>query len=143
LRVPIEEAEQIKLGAVTGATFPKKKLDDIIGRRLTEMFALVEGHLKKLGKNGLLPAGIILTGGGSSLQTIGDFAKASLKLPSRVGSLGAGENLKMQLKDGSWAVAYGLTLWAFSQGDSGSHGGPSFTSGILDTAKKWLKPFLP
>jgi cell division protein FtsA len=143
LRVPLEEAEQIKLGAVTGATFPKKKLDDIVGRRLNEMFALVEGHLKKLGKNGLLPAGIILTGGGSGLQTVSDFAKASLKLPARVGSLGAGENIKMQLKDGSWAVAYGLTLWAFSQHGDTAHGGPNLGAGLIDTARKWLKPFLP
>lgn len=143
LRVPIEEAEQIKLGAVTGATYPKKKLDDIIGRRLSEMFALVEGHLKKLGKNALLPAGIILTGGGSGLQTIGDLAKAALKLPARIGSLGTGETTKMQLKDGSWAVAYGLTIWGFSQTDTERHRGESLFGPLLDTLRKWFKPFLP
>jgi len=38
--------------------------------------------LKKIGKSGLLPAGIILTGGGSGVATIEDLARASLKLPS-------------------------------------------------------------
>ena len=142
LRVPLEEAEQIKLGAVTGATYPRKKLDDIISRRLTEMFALVEGHLRKLGKNGLLPAGIIITGGSSGLSTVSDMAKAALKLPSRVGSLGADAS-KMQLKDGSWAVSYGVTIWGLSQADMGapSRGMSGFR--FIDMAKKWLKPFLP
>ena len=143
LRVPLEEAEQIKLGAVTGATYPKKKLDDIISKRLNEMFTLVEGQLRKLGKNGLLPAGIILTGGGSSLQTISDLAKAALKLPSRIGTLGAGENLKMQLKDGSWAVAYGLTIWGFSQGDEGGKTGGPLLSTLGETLRRIFKPFLP
>lgn len=117
LRVPLEEAEQIKLGAITGTTFPRKKLDDIITRRLSDMFKLVEAHLKKMGKDGLLPAGIIITGGGGGLQTTADLAKAVLRLPSRVANLvTGGESSKMQLKDGSWAVAYGLCLWGFTSG---------------------------
>jgi len=143
LRVPIEEAEQIKLGAVTGAEYSKKKLDDIISRKLSEMFTLVDGHLKKLGKNGLLPAGIILTGGGSGLQTVSEHAKASLKLPARVGTLGAGEQAKMQLKDGSWSVAYGLTIWGFSQSERDANSQGSFFLLVVDTIKKWFKPFLP
>ncbi len=142
LRVPLEEAEQIKLGAVTGATYPRKKLDDIVSRRLSDMFGLVEAHLKKIGKNGLLPAGIIITGGGSGLATVGDLAKAVLKLPSRVGTLTAQDVSKLQLKDGSWAVAYGLTLWGFSQAGSGGKSiGSSFN--LTATFKRWLKPFLP
>lgn len=142
LRVPLEEAEQIKLGAVTGATYPRKKLDDIITRRLSEMFALVEGHLRKLGKNGLLPAGIIITGGSSGLSTVGDMAKAALKLPSRVGTLGA-DSSKMQLKDGSWAVSYGLTIWGLSQTDIAGESRSLPGAGLIETAKKWLRPFLP
>jgi len=34
-----------------------------------------------------LPAGIIITGGGAGLGTIEDLARASLRLPSRVGSI--------------------------------------------------------
>ncbi len=144
LRVPLEEAEQIKLGAVTGATYPRKKLDDIVSRRLTDMFNLVEAHLKKIGKNGLLPAGIIITGGGSGLSTVSDLAKAVLKLPSRIGNLSTHDASKLQLKDGSWAVAYGLTVWGFSQSDIGSSRGSSAGgAALLKAFKRYLKPFLP
>lgn len=144
LRVPLEEAEQIKLGAVTGATYPRKKLEDIVSRRLTDMFNLIEAHLKKIGKNGLLPAGIIITGGGSGLSTVGDLAKAVLKLPSRVGNLSAHDVSKLQLKDGSWAVAYGLTVWGFSQtNEFSSHRGGGGSMALLGAIRRFLKPFLP
>ena len=144
LRVPLEEAEQIKLGAVTGASYPRKKLEDIVSRRLTDMFNLIEAHLKKIGKNGLLPAGIIITGGGSGLSTVGDLAKAVLKLPSRVGSLNTHDASKLQLKDGSWAVSYGLTVWGFSQSEEySSRKSGGGTGALLSGFKRFLKPFLP
>jgi cell division ATPase FtsA len=30
LKVPLEEAEQIKIGAITGSSYPRKKLEEII-----------------------------------------------------------------------------------------------------------------
>jgi cell division protein FtsA len=143
LRISPEEAEQLKLGAVLGSPYPKKKIDDLIGRRVSDMFKLVEAHLKKIGKNELLPAGIILTGGGSSVQTMADLAKATLHLPSRTAALSEGPGSKMQLKDGSWAVAYGLTIWGFTQGGDLElpHGGG--LADLFRTLWRWFRKFLP
>jgi cell division protein FtsA len=88
---------------VLGAPYPKRKIDDIIARRVSDMFKLVESHLKKIGKDELLPAGVILTGGGSSIQTAADLAKAVLRLPSRTAPFADGAQ-KMQLRDSSWSV---------------------------------------
>jgi len=143
LRISPEEAEQLKQGAVLGAPYPKRKIDDVIAKRVNDMFKLVESHLKKIGKDELLPAGIILTGGGSSIQTMSDLAKAVLRLPSRVASLEGGAGAKMQLKDGSWAVAYGLTIWGLQGSDLE---GPNNDSGIGEAFKsmwRWFKRFLP
>ena len=82
-RIPITEAENIKLGCTGEMPYQKKKLDEIIMARLSDIFELIEAHLKKIGRSGLLPAGIILTGGGSGIDTIEDIARASLKLPSK------------------------------------------------------------
>jgi cell division protein FtsA len=98
LRISPEEAEQLKHGAVLGSPYPQRKVDDIIARRVSDMFKLVEAQLKKIGKNELLPAGVVITGGGSTIQSIGDLAKAVLKLPSRVASLQEGANLKCTSK---------------------------------------------
>ncbi len=110
LKVPLEEAEQIKIGAITGSSFPRKKLEEIIAARLSDIFELIEAHLKKIGRNGLLPAGIVITGGGSGLNNIDTMAKVSLKLPSRIGSPNT-MDIKSSFKDATWAVAYGLCIW--------------------------------
>jgi cell division protein FtsA len=143
LRISPEEAEQLKQGAVLGAPYSKRKVEDIVSRRVSDMFKLVEAHLKKIGKDGLLPAGVVLTGGGSSVSTMSDLAKAVLRLPSRLATLVEGPAAKMQLRDGSWAVAYGLTLWGFTQGGDLEHreGGGMFD--IFSQLWSWFKKFLP
>ncbi len=50
LKVPLEEAEQIKIGAITGSSYPRKKLEEIISARLSDIFELIEAHLKKIGR---------------------------------------------------------------------------------------------
>lgn len=142
LRISPEEAEQLKQGAVLGAPYPKRTVDTIIARRVQDMFKLVESHLKKLGKDELLPAGVILTGGGSSIQTVADLAKAVLRLPSRTAAF-ADANQKMQLRDSSWAVAYGLTIWGLSEGDGLEHPEHSGAGDFFRGAWRWFKRFLP
>ena len=144
LRIPPEEAEQLKQGAVLGSPYPQRKVDDIISRRVSDMFKLVEAQLKKIGKNELLPAGVILTGGGGAVQNISDLARAVLKLPSRVASLSEGVGSKVHLKDGSWAVAYGLTIWGFTQGEDPDHIQAGATiKDVFKLLSRWFKRFLP
>ena len=51
--IAFEEAEQIKIGAITGSSFPRRKLEEIIAARLSDIFELIDAHLKKIGRNGL------------------------------------------------------------------------------------------
>jgi len=143
LKVPLEEAEQIKIGAITGSSFPRKKLEEIVAARLYDIFELIENHLRKIGRNGLLPAGIVITGGGSSLNSIDALAKAALKLPSRIGSIGALDG-KSSFKDATWAVAYGLCIWGHYTEE-----GPEIDTSVEFLRKswraigRWFKQFLP
>lgn len=136
-KISIDEAEQLKKGAVIGSDIPKKKIDDVIATRFKEIFGLIQAHLKKIDRDGLLPAGIIITGGGASLSKIDDLARMHLKLPASVGSTRLGER---SLKDATWAVAYGLCVW-------GATDTPD-TIGIEPgkagrTMLAWIKQFLP
>ncbi len=110
LKIPIEEAEEIKLGGMLATNYSRRKLDEIIEARLTDIFELVENYLKKIGRSGLLPAGIVLTGGGAQLNLIEEMAKETFKLPARVTTPDLFQNSKGKIKDPSWAVAYGLLL---------------------------------
>jgi len=142
LKIPLEEAENLKIGAIGTNSYPKKKLEEIIGARLTDMFELIENHLKKIGRNGLLPAGIFITGGGSGITNIEDFAKASLKLPSRIATLNTSEQ-KTNIKDSEWAVSYGLCVLGFSKEEKTNlglrHAGYKVWNKIFD----WIKQFSP
>lgn len=139
LRVPLEDAEKIKRGAMTSATYSKKKLDEIIQERLKTIFGLVDNQLKKIKRDGLLPAGVILTGGGANVAGTVEAAKATLELPARTATLDIGKNIK--IKEASWAVAYGLCMWGASDTKEVS------TLGIVNHTKhnvlSWLSQFLP
>lgn len=139
LRVPLEDAEKIKRGNMTSATYSKKKLDEIIQTRLKTIFGLVDEQLKKIKRDGLLPAGVILTGGGASVHSTVETAKSVLDLPARTATLDIGKNLK--IKDASWAVAYGLCMWGASDTKETSN------IGIVKHTKhnvlSWLSQFLP
>jgi cell division protein FtsA len=139
LKITLEEAEKIKRGGITGTTFPKKKLEEIINARLSDIFELIDLHLKKIKKDGLLPAGIILTGGGSTTLGIQDLARTALNLPARIATLEVGKNTKV--RDASWAVAYGLCMiGASDDADTSAIGVARATKRtILD----WLSQFLP
>ena len=139
LRIPLEDAEKIKRGAMTSATYSKRKLDDIIKNRLGIIFSLIDSHLKKIKRDGLLPAGIILTGGGANAVGTVETAKAVLELPARTATLDIGKAVK--IRDASWAVAYGLCMWGASDSNE------SASIGIVKHAKRnvfsWFSQFLP
>ncbi len=146
LRISLEEAERIKLGAVTGTNYSKKKYDEIISARLSDIFDLIEAHLKKIGRSGLLPAGIIITGGGSGLSSVEDLARAYLKLPSKVSLVSIPHPVRSQIKDASWSVAYGLCIWGFSGDDSsGSAYGEigTISKKLFKAIGKVFRPLLP
>jgi len=65
--------------------FTKKDLVDIIEPRVSEILDLVQKELKRINKQGLLPAGVVLTGGGAKLPKIKEFTKETLKLACEIG----------------------------------------------------------
>lgn len=112
-QLPLSEAEQLKRGAVTGSDVPQKKMQQIIQSRVKDMFALVNAHLKAIGRHQLLPAGIVITGGGSGLVSVAEVARMTLKIPSQLSSSIAVKTTSGA--DATWAVAYGLCKWGFME----------------------------
>ncbi len=139
LRIPLEEAEKVKRGGMTSATFSKKRLDEIIQDRLSVIFNLIDAHLKQIKRDGLLPAGIILTGGGVNVPGITDVAKNTLNLPARIATLELGKGTKV--RDVSWAVAYGLCMWGANDTEETSAIG--IVKHTRHSIMAWLSQFLP
>lgn len=139
-KIPLEEAERLKLGH-TSDHHSKKKLEEIIEARLSDIFDLVEAHLKKIGRNELLPAGVIITGGGAGIGTIEDLARATLKLPSKIAAPLVIANHKGQIRDSAWFVAYGLCIF----GSMNNRVASGLVSGgvLWQIIKRWLKELIP
>lgn len=139
LKIPLEEAEKIKRGGMSNVNYSKRKLDEIISARLTDIFELIDTHLKKIKRDGLLPAGIILTGGGAGLTNIDELARAALRLPARVAALDPGQNGK--IREASWAVAYGLCVWGAQSDEEAS--GIGVAKQARNSIVDWFSQFLP
>ncbi len=148
-QIPLEDAEQVKLGSLPKEDpkkFSRSKLDEIIRARLSDIFELIDRHLKEIKRSTLLPAGIVITGGGSSLDSLHDFAKSYLKLPIRTAPALPQSTSKKKNQDSSWYVAYGL---CFLPGDSeqARFRGPSplqqFGQQIKQSLAKTLKHLIP
>lgn len=110
-QIPLPEAEQAKRGAIMQTDLPQKKIQQVVQTRMKEMFTLIGAHLKSIQRDRLLPAGIILTGGGSGLTSSIEIARATLKLPAQVSQIGSLP--RSASVDATWAVAYGLCRWSF------------------------------
>jgi len=141
----IRESEIISLsqfGAGDDQRIERKYVSEIIQARLGEILSLVNAELKGIGKEGLLPAGAVLTGGGSKLEDLTEAVKETLRLPAEIGNI----NLDLggfvdKLSDPVYASSVGLMLYGLeehAQGDYNNLGG-----GIFNKAKGFFKQFLP
>ncbi len=120
---------------------------EIIEARLEEIFTLVNKELKVIGKNELLPAGIVLTGGTAKLPGVIDLAKEVLRLPVQTGFPMQLGGLVDKVDDPSFSTAVGLLIWDMenTQGSSSKSDG-QLSKNIregLNKTKEWLKKFLP
>jgi cell division protein FtsA len=132
LRCTIDTAEKVKLAF--GAASPKlidknaeidmSKIDDeeteripqtlvgeIIEARLEEIFDMVSRELKRIDRDGKLPAGIVLTGGGAALPGVVEYAKHRFRLPVVIGAPTEVSTVIDQVVDPSFATVVGLALW--------------------------------
>ncbi len=150
----ISQKEEINLSEIDSTeegVVSRYYIAEIIEARLEEIFELVNKELKAIGKNELLPAGIVLTGGTAKLPGAIDLAKEVLHLPAQTGFPIRLGGLVDKVDEPSFSTAVGLLIWDMENNqtvinrDSGH-----LTKNILGKlkkivlkTKKWLKTFLP
>lgn len=117
-------------------TFSEKELGKIIEARVSEIFELADKEIKKVSKQGLLPGGIVLTGGGVKLPGIVDLAKKEFKLPCRIGYC---KDFKGLDKDSSLATVCGLITTKMEKEDVRLNSG----NGMGKKIKRFFESFIP
>lgn len=88
----------------------RSDVDNIIISRMEEIFTMIKDELHKAGKNSMLSAGVILTGGGSKISAIEDFAKDILKLPVSLAKPSGFSGIVDKISDPALSCAIGLML---------------------------------
>lgn len=93
----------------------RKYIVEIINARLEELFVMVKDELRRIGRDGLLPAGAVITGGGAKMDDITEVARETLRLPAQLGKISDPIIAidKEILEDSSYSTAIGLCLWGF------------------------------
>jgi cell division protein FtsA len=120
---------------------PRKNVAEIIEARLTEMFTLVKNELRKINRDGQLPAGVILTGGGAKLQDIDAVAKGVLKLPCVIGKPHNLKGMVDKVYDPRFSTAVGLMLYRYEESEN--TGGSIQVGVALNKIRRVFKTFLP
>lgn len=123
----------------------KRHIAEIIEARLEEIFMMVREELIKVGREALLPAGVIVTGGVARMEGVDEKAKEVLKLPAEIGKPQNLTGLTDKVYDPAMSVAVGLALYNYEEAtcDGSKIRGGDFFEGPLKVLRKIGKTFLP
>jgi cell division protein FtsA len=91
-------------------SFQTREIDEIIEARLEEIFEAVNHELRKAGRAGQLPSGIVLTGGTAKLGGLAEYAKGQLGLAVRIGKPAGFAGVADHIDEPQFAAAVGLML---------------------------------
>lgn len=171
LRLPMTQAEEIKIqhghaiqsevgpqesfnvkpfGEEAPVQVNRQELAMIIEARVEEMLGLVLQEIKRSGYDGLLPAGMVLTGGTSQLPSIKNLANRMLGVPVRIAKPENLVGMTDKLDSPAFSTSVGLLRWAFlyneftPQEGIRKRGFQTQTDGVLrDRLKNIIKRLLP
>jgi cell division protein FtsA len=120
----------------------RRLLAEILNARAEEVIDLVIREIKRSGYDGLLPAGIVLTGGVAQLAGFAELSRDLLQWPVRVGHpIGIASSVT-DLSSPEYATAVGLLLWGARRGTVERVPPPP-----VETAPKrilkWVRGFIP
>ena len=136
-----------KLGLEEKGIVPRIEVVQIIEARLSEILELANKELKMIDRQGLLPAGVVLLGGGAKIQGLVDLTKETLKLPVQVGFPLELEGIVDEINDPAFATVIGLILWSLDKNIHGVRKGiplPQFSvNSTVGKIKGWMRGFLP
>ena len=145
----VSRREQVVLAdwASDGAVVPKWELARIIEARTSEILEMVQEEFKKSGKANLLPAGVVLIGGGARLEGLVDLARKKLKLPVELGRVREVKTDFNEIFTSDAATLAGLLLYEYDDEKNQEERAPSVSSdtleGFWNKIKGWLADLVP
>ncbi|HBW73750.1 MAG: Cell division protein ftsA [Candidatus Magasanikbacteria bacterium GW2011_GWA2_45_39] len=133
------------LGAMEKELVDRRYIAEIISARAEEILERIDKVFKKVGKSGRLPAGVILTGGGSKLHGLVETSKDVLRLPVTVGYPLNITSSTDKVNDLAFTTAIGLVRWGalYKENDSHAFDGLMNRFKSVTKVKDWFKNLMP
>jgi cell division protein FtsA len=136
-------------GAAAGQTrhIARELLAHIIEQRMDEIFGLVANELERSAFASRLGGGIVLTGGGASLQGVAELAERTFAAPVRLGVPGEDlVGLADSVRRPKFATAAGLVLYGSRKAmadlpQGASHAGAGSVGGVIRWMRDWITDF--
>ncbi len=140
LRTPTQNAEEIKIkyacaltqlaGADETVKVPgvgdrpardlsRQALAEVVEPRYEELFTLIQSELRRSGYEDLIAAGIVLTGGTSSMEGVVELAEEIFHMPVRLAVPQSVTGLVDVVNNPMYSTAVGLLLFGFKQQELG------------------------
>ncbi len=162
LRVARPEAERIKLAHGTalgeeideldaievkpvgqeegeGVRIPRRIVAEIVHPRMEELFELIQAEIEAAGALGMLPAGLVLSGGGSLLPGTIEVASRVLQMPVRLGVPRHAAAQTGTLRGPEFATGVGLVLNAARNQRRAESEDADLLSALLAPLRRWLR----
>jgi cell division protein FtsA len=173
LRLPLSQAEEVKkqqgyairseigleeyfsirpFGEDHDVQINRQDLAHIIEARIEETFRLIMQEVKRSGYDGLLPAGVVLTGGTSALPGIKRIASEIMGMPVRTAQPENLTGLVDKLDSPAYSTSVGLLRWAatmrdhdvvLSSGYNRNRRSKGEKNMDFEAIKNWMKRLLP
>lgn len=161
LRTPTQNAEEIKIKYACALTqlagvdetikvpsvgeraprdLSRQALAEVVEPRYEELFSLVQSELRRSGFEDMVPAGIVITGGSSTMEGVVELAEEIFHMPVRLASPHQVSGMTDVVNNPIYATGVGLLIYGFYQMDLGK--GPVLRSedapSLLERMKSWF-----
>jgi cell division protein FtsA len=134
LRTPLADAEKIKklfgnavvtripetneievpsVGDRPSRLMRQRLLGEVLEPRARELFEIMRDHLRQAGVYELCNAGVVLTGGGSRLNSMSEIAEDVMRKQVRMGLPASLPGMPAELAEMEYACAIGMVLYAY------------------------------
>jgi cell division protein FtsA len=132
------------LGEAAGRTVSRMEICEIIEARMRETFELLAAEIRMAG-DGMLPAGVVLTGGAAQLGGAAALGREVLNMPVRVAGPSDVGGLTDNILNPAYSTAIGLLLWGakgIGEGD-GTRFESAPAGGAVGRVRDALRSFFP
>jgi len=141
LRTPTQNAEEIKIKYACALTqlagadetikvpsvgdraprdLSRQALAEVVEPRYEELFTLVQSELRRSGFEDLIPAGVVITGGSSTMEGVVELAEEIFHMPVRLACPQAVSGMTEVVNNPIYATGVGLLIYGFRQMDLGA-----------------------